>query len=1675
MTNSEENSKAKSENNSVQYYPLTYPQKAMWYTEKVHPGTSIGNVSYTIKFKGEIDYRLLEKSLNIFIENNDAMRLRVIEENGEPKQYVSEHIYHRFELFDFSGKNIEELYKWEEQQSQIPFELIDSDLFYCVLIKIDDNTGGIYGRNHHLIADACTMTIMSDQVVENYIKLKNGEEISIDKKPSYLEYILSEKEYTKSERYQKDKEYWNNKFNILSEQTPLKVQSSTIINANARRKTLLVPKKLTTKMQQYCKENKISIFALFMSALSMYINRITGNEHVILGTTTLNRANKKEKEIIGMFSNISCVQIELNDNMDFRALTANVSKETISLLRHQKYPYYLIIKEVRRKHKITCDLFDIVLNYQNSKYSKSEHSEEYVTRWHFNGHQSNNLIININDRESDGHLIIDYDYLINLFHAKEVEFIHQHIINLLWHALDDPSKNISKLNMLSEKEKHKILYEFDNNKIVYPEGILINSLSQEITAGKSYILDKNLNLMPIGIAGELYISASDNNVMTTKEIIGNPYEPGKKLYKTGHMARWFPEGDIEYKHRKEKKKQAKETQVKIVSTFTSEPIHDYIEWWGKNFGHNLKTEFAGYNQVFQELLNPDSMLSKNKEGINIVLVRFEDFIRNDIGTEQQKIATLEQVFEELTEAINKFDNPAPLITAIFPVSTHLNLHHGILTKINDLNHRFKGMLLEHKNIYVVELSDVQEMYSIQEVFDSIKDKEGHMPFTEEYYAAFGTELARKICAVMRQHFKVIVVDCDNTIWEGICGEQGALGVKVQGGYKILQEFLFEKNREGFLLAVCSKNNEKDVIEVFETNQEMILRKNNIASWKVNWEEKSQNIKDIANELNLGLDSFIFIDDNPIECSKMVENHPEVLTLQLPTEEEFIPMFLKHVWAFDKVKVTKEDSLRTTMYQAEKKRKEIKNTGLSLEDFIRNLGIKVSMRLIHDVEIPRVSQMTQRTNQFNLSTIRRSEEEISKLIKDKKTKCFAIEASDRLGDYGIIGLVILKDQGSKLFIDTFLLSCRILGRRVEDAVFSGIRRFAEELGIKQIVANYIPTEKNKPILDFIERLQWSIVKKYEKHAEYKGEVSCLPQQIEHIEFYYNQAYEKSCEIVEALEPEKIIASDHILISEKDMNGAENSLPTFAEYNLCDTKILGKVKLKEYILPLTYFTSRRLLKLPIFEGINYSKSNYAAPENEIEKTLAQIWEQILRTKKVGIDDDFFELGGDSLKAIQLQVSLLKYNWNLTTQDIYKYRTIRQLSNVIISMDKNGTENVAEVNDGKSVAVKDINTKIISINKEDMHYSNLLLIGATGYLGSHILNELLTSTRSNIYCLVRAKTNNNARERLKDTLKFYFGNTHASVIDKRVFTVNGDITLEYLGLEQDEYIQLQNKIDATIHAGALVSYYGDYSNFEEINIRGTEKVVKFCQENNKPLLYTSTMGISGQYLVATKDKNKLKVFTENDLYIGQNYFDNPYVRSKYEAEILLNKYIKAGAKIAVLRVGNLTGRFTDGHFQKNITQNAFYNIIKSIISIGAVSKNILNEAFDFTPVDYCSKAIVRILMKEESLGRVFHLYNHNINNVSQIIELFRDLGIEIKCLDQDEFKELIKKVISDESSRIKLKGIINDFDEESQLKFKTSVKLNSEITLSYLKQLGFEWPPINAEYMQKIINYMKEVNYI
>ncbi|HEV8084266.1 MAG TPA: amino acid adenylation domain-containing protein [Chitinophagaceae bacterium] len=525
--------------------------------------------------------------------------------------------------------------------------------------------------------------------------------------------------------------------------------------------------------------------------------------------------------------------------------------------------------------------------------------------------------------------------------------------------------------------------------------------------------------------------------------------------------------------------------VNICASFVAEPLQEFLDYWNKEIGLNIDVTFAPYNQVFQQLLNPDSLLNSNK-GLNVLFIRIEDWLRdkNKLSPEKQ-INFLNLTYNELIGAIENVNKNtlAPFLVGIVPVNSTNSFAPEVIDHLNKLNNKIALGIENLSRMNLFDLKKVASLYDVTDLFDSKADEIGHMPFTQEYYAAIGTYLARKINAFKGPGYKVIVLDCDNTLWKGVCGEIGAMNVAVDENFARLQEFVLEKYNEGFLVVLCSKNNEDDVWEVFDNHPQMKLKRKHIASYRINWDIKSNNLIDISKELNLGIDSFIFIDDSEFEVEQMTLNCADVLSLCLPEDSNDFAGFLNHTWACDTFRVTEEDVQRNKRYQTEKERNAGQAKHNSLTGFIESLAIKVNVRALEDNDVERAVQLTMRTNQFNLNGIRKTPQEISKLISSQNSFNRIIEVSDRFGDYGIVGLVLSRQIQTVLTVETFLLSCRVLGRNVEDFILTEMQNYCLYNELSLIRLQFKPTIKNKPFEEFLLRTEWSVNSEAENYSRF----------------------------------------------------------------------------------------------------------------------------------------------------------------------------------------------------------------------------------------------------------------------------------------------------------------------------------------------------------------------------------------------------------------------------------------------------------------------------------------------------------------------------------------------------------------------------------------------------------------
>lgn len=513
--------------------------------------------------------------------------------------------------------------------------------------------------------------------------------------------------------------------------------------------------------------------------------------------------------------------------------------------------------------------------------------------------------------------------------------------------------------------------------------------------------------------------------------------------------------------------------VHICASFVAEPLLEFLEYWDRELELNISIAFAPYNQVFQQLLNPESLLNSNK-GLNVLFIRIEDWLRDKqrISSEEQ-IAFLDATYFELEGALKTANQNTfvPFLIGVVPVYSNDFYSGEVSNHIKELNKHLESLISSFSRMNLFNLEKIAELYGVSELHDSRSDEIGHVPFTQEYYAAIGTYLSRKISAFKGPGYKVIAVDCDNTLWKGVCGEVGALNVIIDENFTKLQEFLLEKYKEGFLLVLSSKNNEEDVWEVFENHPKMKIRREHIIAHRINWDVKSNNLLSISEELNLGIDSFIFIDDNEFEVEQMSARCPDVLSICLPNEVETFSEFLDHIWAFDTFLVTEEDMKRNKVYQIEKERNTEKLKHNSLSDFLASLDINVKVRELEESDLERAVQLTMRTNQFNLNGIRKTSHEVLALLAKQDSFNRIIEVSDRFGDYGIVGLILANKIQSELVVETFLLSCRILGRNVEDVILSEMHNYCALHDLNSIRLVFEDTLKNKPFQEFLSGTEW----------------------------------------------------------------------------------------------------------------------------------------------------------------------------------------------------------------------------------------------------------------------------------------------------------------------------------------------------------------------------------------------------------------------------------------------------------------------------------------------------------------------------------------------------------------------------------------------------------------------------
>ncbi len=524
--------------------------------------------------------------------------------------------------------------------------------------------------------------------------------------------------------------------------------------------------------------------------------------------------------------------------------------------------------------------------------------------------------------------------------------------------------------------------------------------------------------------------------------------------------------------------------VHCLRNFTIEPFEPYLRFHVIRDALQPAVTFGGYDSALQEILAEDSALRSGDGAPDIIVIALDlqalDASCGDEGWDAGlAIERLQQVFDAVrdhTQAVAVVNTFLPVVldeaTIVVPAS-------AVAEEIRRASDWVANYAAAHRGRFVlVDWGEIFDAAGAEVSLDARFWRTSMAPFRAAFLDQYARRVARVVRALKGKAKKCLVLDCDDTLWGGVIGEDGLDGILLgdEGGapYAAFQEAVVGLQQRGVLVALCSKNNPEDVWEVLDSHPACVLQRGHLAAWRINWEDKAGNIDALSQELNLPLDSFVFVDDNPRECQLVRELLPQVTVLQVPADlDDYAELVTRDGW-FDSLSISEEDRHRSRRYQEERQRAGNRTSHATVNEYLASLEQVLDIWRAGPGDLARVTQLTQKTNQFNLTTRRYSEGQVEAMMNDAGTGVFAMSVRDRYGELGTTGVLIAMREGDSARVDTLLLSCRVLGRKLEFAfVDRCLARLEEDWGISEWRAEYLPTRKNGQVADFWERVGFSI--------------------------------------------------------------------------------------------------------------------------------------------------------------------------------------------------------------------------------------------------------------------------------------------------------------------------------------------------------------------------------------------------------------------------------------------------------------------------------------------------------------------------------------------------------------------------------------------------------------------------
>jgi FkbH-like protein len=529
---------------------------------------------------------------------------------------------------------------------------------------------------------------------------------------------------------------------------------------------------------------------------------------------------------------------------------------------------------------------------------------------------------------------------------------------------------------------------------------------------------------------------------------------------------------------------AQPLRVALLRSFTVEPLMPLIEASALLEGIPVHLHCGAFNAYAQEILDPGSGLYSFDPRLIFLIVQTRDLLP-DIWSGFTDLSyaeaghSVDQTLASVTGWVDAIRSRSQADVILQTLELPATPSSGILDAqaaegqtlaIQRFNRELRGIAQSRPGVFVFDYDQAVARFGRSRWFDQHKWNLMRMPIAADALSELARQYAKYVQVLAGKVSKVLAVDLDNTLWGGVIGEDGMEGIQIGpehpgSAYLNLQRAILDLYNRGVILAICSKNNPDDALEALTRHRGMLLRPHHFAALRINWEDKARNLREIAAELNLGLDSLAFLDDNPAERARIAQEIPEIQVIDLPEDPKRFADTLRDCAYFERLSLSSEDRERGRYYAGERQRREVQQSTGSIEDFYRSLEMEAEIAEAGPESIKRVAQLTQKTNQFNMTTRRYSEPEITAMAADPCCGVYTLRSRDRFGDNGLVGVIIARFNRAAGEIDTFLMSCRVIGRTLETAMLSHVAIEAKQRGLRYLEGWFLPTAKNAPARDF----------------------------------------------------------------------------------------------------------------------------------------------------------------------------------------------------------------------------------------------------------------------------------------------------------------------------------------------------------------------------------------------------------------------------------------------------------------------------------------------------------------------------------------------------------------------------------------------------------------------------------